>query len=238
MFRRKKSKVYTIEVDGVEVEVSRKPIKNLYVRVNRRSGAVRVSCPLRVSERHLNRFITSKISWIKNQKEKAAFIKPEPSLNFSSGEKHLFLGSEYFLIVTQNASKSSVHLQGDSLVMQIRGKNTLNKRMKLLDDWYRGQLKQMVSELIQKYEAIMKVQVQEFGVKKMKTRWGTCNINAGRIWLNLELAKKSYDCLEMVVVHEMVHLLERLHNKKFYTLMDTFMPNWHKADIKLNSFID
>lgn len=238
MFRKKRSVSYTIEVEGVEVEVTRKPIKNLYVRVNRRSGVVRVSCPVSVSERHLSRFIMSKISWIKDQKEKAAFLKPEPVLNYSSGEKHWFLGKEHALLVKQNASKSRVYLQNDSLVMWIRGKDTLKKRSKLLHEWYRDQLKEMIPKLIQQYEPVMKVKVQEFRVKKMKTRWGTCNIRNQRIWLNLELAKKSPDCLEMVVVHEMVHLLERLHNKRFYSLMDSFMPHWRKANKKLNSFID
>lgn len=238
MFRKKRSFTYTIVVAGIEVEVTRKPIKNLYVRVNRRSGAVRVSCPVWVSERHINRFIVSRLSWIKHQKEKAALVKPEYDPGFLSGEKHLFLGSEYSLIVKQNVCRSGVHLQNDSLVMGIRGKDTLKKRSKLLDEWYRDQLKEMIPKLIQQYEPIMKVTVLEFGVKKMKTRWGTCNIKNQRIWLNLDLAKKSPDCLEMVVVHEMVHLLERLHNKRFYSLMDSFMPHWREANKKLNSFID
>ncbi|MBO6524774.1 MAG: M48 family metallopeptidase [Balneolaceae bacterium] len=238
MFRKKRSTIYTIEIEGIEVEVTRKSIKNLYVRVNRRNGKVRVSCPLRISEKHLTRFIASKLSWIKKQKEKTTLIKPERALQYLSGEKHLFMGKEYFLVVKKGDSKSNVFLEKDSLIMQIRGKDTLEKRTKLLDEWYRAHLKEMIQELIRKYEPIMDVKVLEFGVKKMKTRWGTCNIKDQRIWLNLELAKKSFDCLEMVVVHEMVHLLERLHNKRFYFLMDKFMPEWRKANTKLNSFID
>lgn len=238
MFRKKRSTTYTIEIEGVEIEVTRKPIKNLYVRVKRRNGIVKVSCPTRISERHLIRFIVSRISWIKDQKEKASRINLKPRLDYVSGEKHLFLGREYVLEVKKGVSKSGVFLKGDSLVMGIRGKDTLDKRVRLLEDWYRSRLKEMIQNLIHHYEPIMDVTVQEFGVKKMKTRWGTCNIKDQRIWLNLELAKKSFDCLEMVVVHEMVHLLERLHNKRFYSLMDKFMPEWSKANTKLNSFVD
>ncbi len=238
MFRKKRSTTYTIEIEGIEIEVTRKPIKNLYVRVKRRNGMVKVSCPTRVSERHLIRFIVSRISWIKDQKEKVNRINAKPKLDYVSGEKHSFLGREYLLEVKKGAPKSGVFLEGDSLVMGIRGKDTLDKRVRLLENWYRARLKEMIQNLIHHYEPIMDVKVQEFGVKKMKTRWGTCNIKDQRIWLNLELAKKSFDCLEMVVVHEMVHLLERLHNKRFYSLMDKFMPDWSKANTELNSFID
>jgi len=103
----------------------------------------------------------------------------------------------------------------------------------VLTEWYRAELKREIPKLIEKWQRIMKVDVRDFGVKRMKTRWGTCNIRAKRIWLSLELAKKDPKCLEYVVVHEMVHLLERLHNKRFYRLMDQFLPDWRERDLLL-----
>ncbi|MEX0608622.1 MAG: SprT-like domain-containing protein [Balneolaceae bacterium] len=112
--------------------------------------------------------------------------------------------------------------------------STKEKRATVLEEWYRAEIKKEISKLISKWEDPMGVSVKEFGVKRMKTRWGTCNIRDRRIWLNLELAKKSPDCLEYVVVHEMVHLLERLHNKRFHNFMDQFFPEWRQIKKKLN----
>jgi len=115
----------------------------------------------------------------------------------------------------------------------VRPESSVDKRESVLIEWYRAELKREIPKLIEKWQRIMKVDVREFGVKRMKTRWGTCNIRAKRIWLSLELAKKDPKCLEYVVVHEMVHLLERLHNKRFYRLMDQFLPDWRERDLLL-----
>ena len=238
MFRNTGFRTYSIEVEGITIEVTRKRIKNLYVRVNRRSGRIRVSCPVRISEKNLVRFIQSKSEWIFKQLDKAAKVQMEPEFKFISGEEHLFEGRTYTLKVFDGASKSQVFLDNDHLVMKIRGNSGRDKRERLLDDWYRDQLKKSIKKIIEHYQPIMNVEVKEFGVKKMKTRWGTCNIRDQRIWLNLRLAQKNMQCIEMVVVHEMVHLIERLHNKRFYSLMDSFMPDWREADKKLNSFVD
>ncbi|MFV1884497.1 MAG: M48 family metallopeptidase [Balneola sp.] len=238
MFRNTGFRTYSIEVEGITIEVTRKRIKNLYVRVNRRSGRIRVSCPVRISEKNLVRFIHSKSEWIFKQLDKAAKVQFEPEFKFISGEEHVFEGRAYTLKVFDGASKSQVFLDNDHLVMKIRGNSGRDKRERLLDDWYRDQLKKSIKKIIEHYQPIMNVEVKEFGVKKMKTRWGTCNIRDQRIWLNLKLAHKNMQCIEMVVVHEMVHLIERLHNKRFYSLMDSFMPDWREADKKLNSFVD
>ena len=238
MFRNIGSNIYSIEVEGIAIEVTRKRIKNLYVRVNKRSGKVRVSCPARISEKNLIGFIRSKSEWILKQLDKAAKVQFEPEFEFTSGEKHFFEGKSYSLKVFEEAGKSRVYLRNEQLVMEIRGKSNREKKAKLLDSWYRNQLKKSIKKIIERYEPQMNVEVKEFGVKKMKTRWGTCNIRDQRIWLNLELAKKSEKSLEMVVVHEMVHLIERLHNKRFYALMDCFMPDWRVAETELSSFID
>jgi hypothetical protein len=118
--------------------------------------------------------------------------------------------------------------------LQVLPKSSKAKRKEILDAWYRERLRELVPNFIKEYEKSMKVQVAEFGIRKMKTKWGTCNIQAGRIWLNLELAKKPISCVEYIVVHEMVHLLERSHNARFIAYMDKHMPQWKSIKQELN----
>ncbi len=238
MFRRKKEVVYSLMVSGISIEVSRKRIKNLYVRVNRNTGLVRVSCPYMISDYALEQFILSRLKWIERQIAKANSRKQKTELNYVSGEKIFFEGREYSLVINEVKAKENVEKIDNTIIMSIKDTSTILKRQELLEAWYRSQLKDRIPEIIEKYETKMGVRVKEFRIKKMKTRWGTCNIKVGRIWLSLELAKKSLGCLEMVVVHEMVHLLERLHNRRFYNFMDKFMPNWKIYNDELNSSID
>lgn len=237
-WKSRKNKQYTVNVEGIHVQVSRKSIKNLYVRVNRANGEVRVSCPHRISEAGLAEFIRDKADWIRKHQAKVK-ERPQPAkLAFIEGELHSYLGKQYPLKIIVTTGRQHVVFDETSLVIYVKKDSTRQKREKLLDEWYRERLKELIPELVSRYEPMMGVNVSEFGVKKMKTRWGTCNIRAQRIWLNLELAKKPVGCLEMVVVHEMVHLLERLHNKRFYSLMNTFMPAWKNFENKLDSQVD
>ena len=136
------------------------------------------------------------------------------------------MGKPYLLNVIERNQPPKVVLNHETIELYVRPNTGRKKRKTILDDWYRQRLKEFIPGLILKYEAKMKVQVSEFGVKKMKTRWGSCNIKVKRIWLNLELAKKSIECIEYLVVHEMAHLLERRHNQRFTVFMDTFLPEW------------
>jgi predicted metal-dependent hydrolase len=118
--------------------------------------------------------------------------------------------------------------------LYVRPQTTKEKRKSILDEWYRNQLKASLPSLIVKWERKMNVKVNEFGIKKMKTKWGTCSREAKRLWLNLELAKKPGECLEYIVVHEMVHLLERNHNDRFISLISELMPKWRFYKEELN----
>lgn len=239
MFRKRpKEQTYFIRVDSLEIEVSKKRIKNLYVRVHRTTGKVRISCPVTITDRQLSRFVYSKLKWIKAQVARSRLRKELVELRYIDGEEHEFLGDKFILRIYKRGNKKRVYVHREELIVESKKELTKEEKSKLIDNWYRVRLKKLVPGIIEKYEAEMKVKVIEFGIKKMKTRWGTCNIEAHRIWLSLELAKKPLGCLEMVVVHEMVHLLERLHSKKFYSLMDQFMPNWKEFDKKLISEID
>lgn len=183
----------------------------------------------------IENFLREKQDWIDKQQARVRARKPKPVKTFEEGETHYFWGQAYPLRIIDGSSKPKVQPEPDALVIYLKKGANKAKREALLDDWYRQQLKQKIPEFIQKYEPRMSVQVKEFNVKKMKTRWGSCNPRARRIWLSLELAQKPIECLEYVVVHEMVHLLEASHSKRFWGLVAEFLPDWRVAKCRLNS---
>ena len=207
--------------------VVRKKIKNLNLTVSPPDGRVRLSVPVRVSESTAREFILSRLDWIKQHQ---ARIREQPGplqYRFVSGEEHYLWGERCRLEVIERGGKHEVMVTDDTqLRMYVRPKTPQENREKVLDDWYRSEMKKRLPGLIAKWEATIGEQVSEWRIKKMKTRWGSCNVKARRIWFNLELAKRPVECLEYILVHEMVHLLERGHNKRFYKYMDQFMPEW------------
>lgn len=116
----------------------------------------------------------------------------------------------------------------------VRPNTSIEQRQHILNEWYCKQLKNQIPVLIDKWEKIVGVTVLDWGIKQMKTKWGTCNIEQKRIWINLELAKKPTHCLEYIVLHEMIHLLERHHNDRFLAYLDKFMPQWKLYKEELN----
>lgn len=130
--------------------------------------------------------------------------------------------------------RNEVSLTGGHLILQVRPESTPEQRERVLNDWYREQLKSKLPEVIQKCEQVVGVHASEWKVKNMRTKWGTCNIDRKRIWINLQLAKKTPECLAYVVTHELVHLLERNHNELFQKYMDAFFPEWRVVKETLN----
>jgi predicted metal-dependent hydrolase len=235
MARHKTYSKQLIEVDGLEVQVTRKNVKNLNLRVYPGEKSVRVSVPRRVNENAVIDFIKAKLPWIKKHLSKQVRLSQKKKVHFTNGEEHFVWGKALTLKVVEQNKAPEVYINDASfLVIVVRPETTRDKKESILKEWYREQLKKEIPQLINKWEPVMGVSVNEFGVKKMKTRWGTCNIRAGRIWLNLELARKRPELLEYVVVHEMVHLLERLHSKRFYGFMTRFLPNWKEHRNELN----
>lgn len=233
-----KRKVFSkqhLHISGLEILVIRKNVKNLNLRVYPGEQQVRVSVPRKIPESSVIKFIQSKLNWIHNHLSNYREVPAKTPLQFRSGERHLFRGNDYELLVIEKKEAPKVFFGDEGiLVLQIRPGSTKEKRSSVMKEWYRANLKKEIPLLIEKWEKPMGVQVNEFGVKLMKTRWGTCNIRDRRIWLNLELAKKRPELLEYVVVHEMVHLLERLHNKRFYAFMSRFLPEWNSLKNELN----
>lgn len=222
-------------IEGIEIKLTKKKIKNLNLSVHPPSGEVRLSVPLRTTNQVIKKFVESKVPWIRKHQEKFKNHKPPVEYHYITGESHYFMGKPYKLnVIYIDKNPSKVQLRDRSLDMYVKEEMTKEKRAKLLQKWRRQELKMLIPPLIEKWEKVMGVKVHEFGVKQMKTRWGTCNIGAQRIWINLELAKKPPQCLEYIVVHEMVHLLERNHNDKFKAYMDQFLPNWESIQARLN----
>ncbi|NLI89116.1 MAG: M48 family metallopeptidase [Epulopiscium sp.] len=226
-----------IIVKDIEIHLRRKKVKNLNLSVHPPRGEVRLSVPYNTSDDTIREFVLSKASWIKKHQDRFKNQEIVGVNKYISGESHYFLGKKYILnIIYIDKNPAKVEIKDDAYInIYIKKEASIEKRAKLLKEWYRKELKLLIPPLIKKWEKIMKVSVNEFGVKQMKTRWGTCNIRDKRIWINLELAKKTPECLEYIVVHEMVHLLERDHNDKFKAHMDKFLPNWRSIQAKLNS---
>ncbi len=226
-------------VGDLEIELIKKNIKNIHLVVLPPDGRVRVSVPKKQDDEALRLFIVSKLSWIKKQQVKFQKQKRQPAREYVSGESHYFLGERFLLnVIYTNKGKQGVELRNRTyLDLFVRESSTKEQRQKVMKEWYRRELKALIPPLIEKWEPLIGVKVNSWGVKLMKTRWGSCNITAGRIWLNLDLAKKNPACLEYIVVHEMVHLLERLHNANFVAYMDKFLPNWRSIRAELNGLV-
>jgi len=223
-----------IKLGGIEIFITYKKIKNVHLNVYPPNGKVRVSAPVGMDIDIIRAFVITKFSWIKQQQYKFITQEREAPRDFIEREGHYYLGMRYLLRIIESSGRSKVELGHKEITMYVKPEYNTEKRKMLLNKWYRSQLKQIIPSIISKYEKLMSVSVAEFGVKRMKTRWGTCNPDAKRIWLNLELAKKPIECLEYIIVHEMVHLLERSHNKRFISLMDVYLPKWQLYRDELN----
>lgn len=226
---------YHTDISGISVEVVRKNIKHFYIGVHPPNGHVRVSAPLHFDEDAIRLAVITRLAWIR--KKQAAFAKQErqSEREFVTGESHYFEGRRYRLDVLEQDCPPKVWLPNNTkIALSVRPGSDRDKREAVLHRWYRQHLRAQLPPLLEKWEPKLGVSINEARIKKMKTLWGSCNIGAKRIWLNLELAKKPNSCLEYVLVHEMVHLLERNHNDRFRELMNTFLPQWRTYRDELN----
>ena len=179
--------------------------------------------------------VIGKLGWIRRQRARFEEQPRQSKRQRVSGESHYFLGQRYRLnVVVQNGPARVAVCNKRTLDLFVREGSDTAQRERVMQAWYRRQLKALIPSLVAPWEAAMGVKVADWGVKQMKTKWGACNIEARRIWLNLELAKKPVQCLAYIVVHEMAHFLERHHNDRFTKLMDSFMPQWRLQRAELN----
>jgi hypothetical protein len=227
--------MHQIIVNDLTVDVVRKDIKNLHLAVYPPAGRVRIAVPLRVSDEAARLAVITKLGWIRRQQRSFEEQERQSAREYVSGESHYFQGRRYLLNVIYYDGWPNVKVRGKTKIdLYVRTGSDIATRRRVFLQWYRKRLKEAAAPLIAKWETIIGAQVAEWGVKQMKTKWGSCNVQADRIWLNLELVKKPPQCLEYLIVHEMVHLLERLHNDAFKAHMDQFLPQWRLNREELN----
>lgn len=225
-----------IRIGETEVELNRRDIKNIHLSVLPPNGKVRLSIPINTSELQIRLAIVNKLAWIKKQQADFAGQDRQSIREMVNGECHYLWGKRYRLTLVEAKGKYTVTAQGNrKLVLAVAQHTSTDNKLKLLNGFYRDEIQRSVAKLLPQWERTLGVNADSFHIKKMKTKWGSCNIQAKRIWLNLELAKKPPECLEFILAHELVHLLERHHNERFRFLMDQHMPNWRERRDLLNS---
>ena len=230
------TEAHQITVSGLRVAVVRKKIKNLHLGVYPPQGRVRVAAPLSVSNEAIQLAVVNRLAWIKRQRARFEAQPRQTERSFVSGETHFYLGKRYRLNLIEGARAGSVHIRNSRTIdLSVRTGSDENIRERVFHKWYREQLRSYAAPMIEKWAASMDLPLPEWGIKRMKTKWGSCNIEARRIWLNLELIKKPPQSLEYIIVHELMHFFERKHSDRFIELMDKALPNWRIIRDELNA---
>ncbi|MBX9702646.1 MAG: M48 family metallopeptidase [Silvanigrellaceae bacterium] len=222
-----------IRWNDLEIEICKKSIKNLILRINNQ-GAIKVSAPFHCSMETIRNFITQRQDWITTTQEKVASKLTAVALTLETGAPCSHLGINYLFRIEETIEKPKITLADNHICCFVKPNTTLIEKQQLFQKWQREQLKSLLPALIEKWEPILGVKVNQWGIRAMKTRWGSCNPVKKHISLNLTLIQKPLVCLEYVLVHELVHLLEASHNKRFHALMTHYLPDWKKYKVLLN----
>lgn len=222
-----------IKIGEVEIDVTFKDIKNLHLSVHPPIGRVTISSPEIYSLEKVKIYAATKLGWIKKEQRKFQAQNREPQRQYKNQESHYLFGDRY-LLKLQQSSRNKVELNGKKLIIHSTHLTDIALLQKTLYAFYRKELRKYLDKRIQQYAAEMPLPIPAFKIRTMKTKWGSCTTDADRLWFNIELAKKPLDCIDYVVVHELVHLLERHHNKRFVLLMDQYYPTWRTQKKVLN----
>lgn len=209
----------------------------MYLSLEPPNGGVRITAPYSMREDVIRGFLLRKLRWIMRSQQKYVYRPKPPKLQYVTGERHPVSGVEYPFLLVEMKGRPRVELCAEGIVMHARPRSSRKYRDALMHKWYRERLKERVPALMQKWEGIVGVKSRGWNIKRMKTRWGTCNRKTSFIWINLELAKLPEVALEYLLCHELVHLHERRHNARFYAFMDQFMPGWWKIKDRLNEWV-
>jgi predicted metal-dependent hydrolase len=225
-----------LEIAGLQIEVVRKAILHLHIAVYPPDGRVRVAAPFWVGQDAIRLAVLDRLAWIRRHQAKFADQARQSEREMVNGETQWFQGRKYRLEIREVPGHEGVALKGlATMEMTVRPSSDADHRRAILERWYRKQLKLVLAPWLSTWEAAIGVKAASWGVRKMRTHWGSCNPKAKRLWFNLELVKKSPDCLEYVVVHELIHLLERRHDARFKELMTQFLPEWRSIRESLNA---
>jgi predicted metal-dependent hydrolase len=225
-----------IQVLDLTIDVVKKDIKNMHLAVYPPTGRIRIATPKDLNDEAIRLFAISKIRWIKKHQKNFYKQLRETPREYITGESHYFDGRRYLLNVIERYGKHEIKIKNKSyLELYVSPKATIEAKEKVFNEWYRNHLKGIVPDLIKNWEDKTRLRCDNWDIKKMRTKWGSCSIEKRKILLNLELAKKPRYCLEYVIVHELIHFLERNHNDNFKALLDKFMPNWKTYKRELNN---
>jgi predicted metal-dependent hydrolase len=221
-------------VRGIDIDIIYKDIKNLHIGVYPPMGRVRVAAPKRLDDDQVRLAVIQRLSWIKRQRAQLRSAARQSEREMVTGESHYVWGRRRRLKVVERPGRAHFEIDGERLVLYTPADTLTEKKRDYLDKWYRDQLRQAIPELIAKWERALEVTVPSWTARRMKTKWGSCNRETRSIWFNVELAKKHPDCLEYIVVHEMMHYFERNHGERFIRLMDKHLPDWRSRQNLLN----
>jgi len=223
-----------LTVRGIDIDVIYKDIKNLHIAVYPPFGRVRVAAPSHLDDDQVRLAVIQRLTWIKRQRERLRSTARQSEREMVTGESHYVWGLRRRLKVIERPGRIHFEIEGDRLLLYVSEGTTAERRRAYLDEWYRSQLREALPGLIAKWEQKLDLKVPQWTIRRMKTKWGSCNRETRHIWFNVELAKKHPDCLEYIVVHEMAHYLERKHGDRFTALMDSFLPDWRTRRHQLN----
>ena len=223
-----------LTIRGIGIDVVYKDIKNLHIGVYPPLGRVRVAAPNRLDDDQVRLAVIQRLPWIKRQREQLKAAPRQSEREMVTGESHYVWGIRRRLKVVERPGRAHIESDGERLVLYVPSATSSDRRRECLDRWYRDQLRHVIPELIHRWESNLNVTVPKWTIRRMKTKWASCNRETRHLWFNVELAKKHPDCLEYIVVHEMTHYFERNHGERFIKLMDVHLPDWRSRRDQLN----
>ncbi len=223
-----------IELGDISITVTRKDIKNVHLSVYPPDGRVTLSAPADTRPEVARAYAISKITWIREQQEKLRNQSRETPRAFVERESHYLWGRRYLMTVVEHDAKPCVTVDHKRITLSVRPDTDHAKRATIIHEWHKSLLHKFVPPLISKWEPKLDVHVVAYFLQRMKTKWGSCNHEAGHIRLNTELVKKPKDLVEYVIAHEMVHLIEPTHSDRFISILTEHYPSWREARAELN----
>lgn len=225
-----------ITVSGIDVQVNKKNIKNMHLSVKPPLGKVVVSAPLLLSTKSIENFVRLNLGWIKKQQEKFINQPRMSARQYVSGETYYIFGKQFFLEFIPS-KKRTFKIDGTKILLYMPENTSVENRQNFIREKFRKILIEQLERLIPKWEETTNLHCESFKTKYMTTRWGTCNSKAKRIWINLQMVEKPLECLEYIILHELIHLKISNHGKDFIEMMNQFMPDWKDRKNLLNTQI-
>ena len=224
-----------LQIGELEIDVVLKNVKNIHLSVKPPDGSVAISAPLHMSDNAIRAFAIGKLKWIKKQQVKLRSQDREAPREYLDRESHYVWGRRCLLNIIEHDAAPSVKVKHSRLILAVRNDARLEAKAEAVERWYRSQLRDAVTPLLKLWQPKIGVAVEHVHIQRMKTRWGSCNPTKLSIRLNTDLAKKPRECLEYILVHELVHLIEPSHNANFVALMDQYLPSWPQLREMLNA---